>query len=492
MKSIHNEKGAALIYVVMISLVLTSFITVILMIISNSQLSAISSESEKEVTNLAVSGMQSLLRYHLPSQTPNPTDQLTFIKNNLSGICGSTGCTGISIKQPTGETITFRQYLIPSTIPDSQALDLSNVVLTGNIATSGTQYKLVTTATVGDNVNPNQMRDPGENSFKIKSLVRPIGVNAVSSLKEITAYSFAAQTKAATIDSSNRTIIIEVASGTNLTNLVADFTISPDATVKVGTTVQALNCSGQANRGCTTANNFSNSTTTPFIYTITAADGSSNDWTVVVTQVGGAGGNGIVWNVDANGNRTPQPFGNTLTSSTTLVLSSSIGTVSFTGSYSFQATNGIVIEPGVSITSTGSNSTVNLASSGGSITIPSTFLQTTGNGNSSPYDININAALDIDIRGATIEAQRDIAFTAGRKIYAQNAIINNFKNNGNVSFTITNPTADPTNTKIFYVDNLKVNQPATAGTTGIKICGALASGSSSINGFSSFTGGYCN
>jgi hypothetical protein len=479
MKYINNERGAALIYVIMIALVLTTFFTVILMTTSTSQTAGISSEREKVVSNLAVSGMQSLLRYHLPNQTPNPVDQLTFIRNDISGIYGR---DGIAIKQPTGETVTYRQYLVPSTLSDSQALITLNYVPKNSIAISGTRYKLVITATSGD-TNSNQQKDAGENSFKIKSLVRPIGVNLLSSLKAFTTFSFPQQTRPAAIDATNRTIVINVTAAASLTNLVAMFTPSPNATVTVGSTIQMSGV---------TPNNFSNSTTTSFVYTITAADASMNKWIVVVTQDGGAGGNGIVWNMAPDGTRSPQPFGNTLTSNSTLLITSSIGTVSSSGNYSFQGTNGIVIEPGVNLTSTGSNSTVTLASSAGSITIPSTFLQTTGNGNSSPYDIAIDAALDLDIRGATIEAQRDILLSAGRKIYAQNATINNFKTNGNIAFTITNASTDPTNSKILYVDGLKVNQASTAGTTGVKICGTMGTGSQKINGFNSLTGSYCN
>jgi hypothetical protein len=463
MKYINNEKGAALIYVIMISLVLTTFFTVILMSTSNSQKAAISSEREKMVTNLAVSGMQSLLRYHLPSATPNPGDLLSYLKKN-----NNYGPAGISIKQPNGETITYRQYLIPSTVPDSQALDTSNYVKANDIATSDVQYKLVVTAASGE---------------KIKSLVRPIGVNVASSLKAFTEYRFPQQTKPAAIDAINHTVIIEVASGTNLTNLVANFTCPSCASVKVGSTEQTTGV---------TPNNFSNSTTTAFFYTITAADATYVKWTVVVTVQGGVGSRGIVWNVAPDGTRTPQPFGNTLTSSTTLLITSSIGTDSSSGNYSFQATNGIIIEPGVSLTSTGSNSTVTLSSSAGSITIPSTFLQTTGNGNNSPYDIALDAALDLDIRGAIIEAQRDITLSAGRKIYAQNAIINNFKNKGTIQFTITDAATDPEKSKILYVNGIKINQDGSAGTAGLKICGTTATGSQQINGYNSFTGNYCN
>jgi hypothetical protein len=512
MKFINNEKGAALIYVIMISVVFTIFVSAILVVTSNSERTAIKSENQKEASNLAVSGMQSLLSY-------SALDSVRLDYLTKSDIYGG---TGVSIPQPDGGVIIYRQYLVPATFTDVEALDLTHFI-PPNAFSTNTAYKVVTTATIGDKSPYNQIKDIGEDTFQIYSRTKIMGsiptptpissttptptptpsgsatptpTPVPSSLKAITAFSFTQQTGLATIDSVNRTIIIEVTAttaGTNLANLVADLTISTGATAKVGTTIQALNCSGLANRGCSTANNFSNSISTPFKYTITAADATTNDWTVVVTQVGGAGASGVVWAVDTNGNRTPQAFGNSLSSTTTLIITSSVGVVTSPNNYSFSATNGIVIEPGVSITTTGTNTTVTLASSAGSIVLTGTTFKSTGNGNSNPYDISLNAALDVDIRGTTVQAERQIDITAGGSIFAQNAIVNSFKNNGGITFSIVNPTiVNPNNSKIFHVDSLKINQNATAGTSGIKICGALASGSSNINGFSSFTGAFCN
>ena len=85
------------------------------------------------------------------------------------------------------------------------------------------------------------------------------------------AYSFPEQTGAATIDTGAHTIAIEVENGTDVTGLIATFIGSGLSVVDVSDAVQV---SG------TTANNF----TTPVVYTITAADGSTEqDWTVTVT-----------------------------------------------------------------------------------------------------------------------------------------------------------------------------------------------------------------
>lgn len=85
------------------------------------------------------------------------------------------------------------------------------------------------------------------------------------------AYSFPEQTGAATINTTNHTVAIEVANGTDVTGLIATFIASGLSVVDISDVAQV---SG------TTANNFTN----PVVYTITAADGSTEqDWTVTVT-----------------------------------------------------------------------------------------------------------------------------------------------------------------------------------------------------------------
>ncbi|WP_239618411.1 beta strand repeat-containing protein, partial [Cohnella mopanensis] len=93
---------------------------------------------------------------------------------------------------------------------------------------------------------------------------------AASSAKEITSFSFAEQTTAATISASARTVAVEVRHGTSLNGLVATFMLSGGASAKVGSVTQL---SG------TTANNFTGTVT----YTVTAADNSTQTWKVTVT-----------------------------------------------------------------------------------------------------------------------------------------------------------------------------------------------------------------
>ena len=97
-----------------------------------------------------------------------------------------------------------------------------------------------------------------------------------SSAKEITAYKFETSNNvlssdvAGTIDSTHHTVSLTVPYGTDVTSLIATFTLSQGATAKVGDISQV---SG------TTSNDFTSSVT----YTVTAEDNSTQEWIVTIT-----------------------------------------------------------------------------------------------------------------------------------------------------------------------------------------------------------------
>jgi len=92
---------------------------------------------------------------------------------------------------------------------------------------------------------------------------------AANSAKAITSFSFANPASTGFINENAKTISVNVPYGTNVTALIATFTTS-GAEVTVGNIVQV---SG------TTQNNF----TSPVVYTVTAADSSTTQYTVTVT-----------------------------------------------------------------------------------------------------------------------------------------------------------------------------------------------------------------
>lgn len=92
---------------------------------------------------------------------------------------------------------------------------------------------------------------------------------------DILAYSFPEQTDPAIIDPVSNTVAIQVEYGTDLTGLVATFTLSDGATATVG---------GVNQQSGITANDFTN----PVTYAITAEDGvTAQDWIVTVDTLTG-------------------------------------------------------------------------------------------------------------------------------------------------------------------------------------------------------------
>jgi len=93
---------------------------------------------------------------------------------------------------------------------------------------------------------------------------------ALNNENDILTFSFDEQTGNAVISTENHTVQIEVAYGADINALVADFTLSPEASAKVGPTVQESGV---------TSNDFSNDV----IYTVIAQNGEEQNWTVSVT-----------------------------------------------------------------------------------------------------------------------------------------------------------------------------------------------------------------
>src|SRR5690606_34183576 len=112
-----------------------------------------------------------------------------------------------------------------------------------------------------------------EDGTTVQNWVVTVSV-APSTENEILEFGFGIppQTGAATIDATNKTIDIELEYGTDLTSLVAEFTLSDGATAKAGDVVQESGV---------TANDF----TSPVTYTVTAEDGVTvQDWIVTVAM----------------------------------------------------------------------------------------------------------------------------------------------------------------------------------------------------------------
>jgi hypothetical protein len=89
--------------------------------------------------------------------------------------------------------------------------------------------------------------------------------------KNFTAFSLAEQISPATINTEDRTVVIEVDNATDVSMLIPAFTVTTNATVDINEVTQ---------QSSITPNDFSEA----LIYTITAEDGSVADWTVKVIR----------------------------------------------------------------------------------------------------------------------------------------------------------------------------------------------------------------
>ena len=160
--------------------------------------------------------------------------------NTISGISYSVTLAVFKSNIVPATSATFEVYLADGT---TVATDLQD------------GYKLICTA---------------EDEVTTKTYI--VNKNAfVNTETKVLTYSFAAQTGAATINETNQTVTVEVAYGTDVTTLIATYTLSTGATAKIGTDVQESGV---------TANNFTN----PVVYTVIAEDAvTTQDWTVTVT-----------------------------------------------------------------------------------------------------------------------------------------------------------------------------------------------------------------
>ena len=191
----------------------------------------------------------------------------------------------LSITNNLGDRLITAYSLAAQTGPDTIDSSKQTVTVTVNNGTDVT--KLIAAFTLSDGSSNAQVGSTAQvsgttaNDFTKSVIYRVIAadgseldwtvtVTLANNTNLVTAYSLAAQTGPAVIDSTNHTVAMTVKSGTDVTNLVATFTLPVGASAQVGSTAQV---SG------TTSNNFTN----PVIYKVTGADGSEQDWTVTVT-----------------------------------------------------------------------------------------------------------------------------------------------------------------------------------------------------------------
>ena len=152
--------------------------------------------------------------------------------------------------------------------------DVTNLVATFTLSTGASANVGVIDQVSG--TTPNDFTDPvtylitAEDGVTTQNWVVSVTI-ALNTESDITAFGFPEKTGPAVIDTTSHTVAIEVVAGTDVTGLVATFTLSTGATAKISATDQVNG---------TTSNDFTN----PVTYTVTAEDGvTTQDWAVTVT-----------------------------------------------------------------------------------------------------------------------------------------------------------------------------------------------------------------
>jgi uncharacterized protein (TIGR02145 family)/uncharacterized repeat protein (TIGR02543 family) len=188
----------------------------------------------------------------------------------------------VSVVLNTAKALTSFSFVSPSvtgtineaakTVAVTVPYGTNLTALVANFASTGASVKVGSTVQVSG-ASTNDFTNPvtytavaADNSTQDYIVTVTVALNPG---KSITSFSFTSPAATGTINETAGTVSVSVPYGTNVTALVATFS-TVGASVKVGSTVQV---SG------TTANNF----TSPVTYTVTAADGSTQDYVVIVT-----------------------------------------------------------------------------------------------------------------------------------------------------------------------------------------------------------------
>ncbi|NCS94190.1 MAG: hypothetical protein GW761_10345, partial [Leptospira sp.] len=277
------------------------------MLMTGGATNAEDSGATKEITSFSISGQSGVIGANSIGVTlpfgSNLVGQIaTFTHTGKAVTVGATqqvsGATSNDFSEPVvytviDETGSTKSYTVTVTVADGSAKDFISFSILGQSGTIGSNSigvtvpygtnpnSLVATFTIsGASVNiggTNQASATTSNDFTSPKVYTVVAANgstknytvtvaiAPSPAKDITAFSILGQT--GTIGSNS--VGVTVPYGTNPNSLVATFTIS-GASVNIGGTNQV---------SATTVNDF----TSPKVYSVIAADGSTKNYTVTVS-----------------------------------------------------------------------------------------------------------------------------------------------------------------------------------------------------------------
>lgn len=399
----------------------------------------------------------------------DPNNGLDVSMDNLeSSLMGSEGYNVGNSAVSINYESTPSSGQLPVTTTNDPASTSIVINVTGDYSSTQYTYRVQLWFTTDGNNNYFPGSEKGDGS----------GVTSVplSSAKDIISFTLAAQTGPAVIDTSAHSVTVQVNSGTNLTSLAPAITVSPNATISPA--------SGEAR-------DFTGTVT----YTVTAQDGSTQQWTVTATKANHEvpEDRPFPW-VDMNGNNkfdsgidiqlTVSQIKNNYSTNGKLVIPPSVGNLNVgNNTINYNANGGIYV--GVSLSNQSYNS-ISLNSGSGDVTIASGMaleptnqlsinaLNIYASGaklySSSNGKIQLNAGAAIDVSSATIASSNYIDIESQGAINAQNSKITS-SSNGLVALKTLSNGSDITLSQTFLNSSGKVD---------IKSQGALYANNASI------------
>ena len=186
--------------------------------------------------------------------------------NVTEALNDSTDILTFSIPQETGPaTINENNHTV--NVEVAYGTDRTQITPVFTLSTGATAVPA--SGTEGDYSEPATIRVTAQNTSIFQDWTVNIS-ETLNSETDILTYSLLGQTGAADINNGLHTINVEVPYNTNVTNLIAEFGLSPQAIATVNSTTQESGI---------TSNNFTN----PVTYVVEAGDGSTQNWTVTVS-----------------------------------------------------------------------------------------------------------------------------------------------------------------------------------------------------------------
>ncbi len=212
----------------------------------------------KKITHIALLGMLLILLAGCSSGSSDDnggdkaSSEKAITEFSINGIEGTINEEDKTIKLDGMPYDTDVSALVPVFATTGESVKVDTTGQTSGESTNDFTNPVIYTVTAEDN---------SKQDYMVTVTVVP------SPQKSITAYSLGES--AGTINETEKTIAIDLPAGTDITALIATYTTT-GVSVKVGETFQA---SGE------TANSFTN----PVVYTVTAADTTTQDYIVTVT-----------------------------------------------------------------------------------------------------------------------------------------------------------------------------------------------------------------